>query len=476
MKKMVNRKIPSVCLALLLLFSSAAFASNDGQGKATPLVSPGQVVSISDLHFNPFYDPTLVNALMQADYTKWQAIFARSSVLGYGTHKADTNYVLLNSALDNIYAQSPHPDFIIISGDFLEHDFQDDFTASSHKNDPKAAAVFIDKTIAFVTWMIEKRFPGTPVYPSLGNNDSDCGDYWLEPGGAFLKTTGATWKTLLNNKANVDSFMQTFPALGSYSVVAPFNKNHRVIALNTTFFSANYQNKCGDPNAQPGKAEMKWLEGELQKAEASKQKVWLLYHIPPGVDVYNNVQKHMPAATFWQADFNDQFLQLLERYAPVIVSSFAGHIHMDSFELVRASNSSPVSLVHITPAFSPLFYNNPGFEVLSYDRLSAGLNDYTVYYFNLASASAKTNAPVSWDKEYTFSEVYGLKTITVSSMAALYDALPPNVHKDPTKFEIYYNVNNAPGIPPAGWRSYWCGISYLTVADYQKCVSAATGK
>jgi sphingomyelin phosphodiesterase acid-like 3 len=472
---MVNRKIPAAFLALLVIFSTT-LASNASQSPSTPLISPGQVVSISDIHFNPFSDLTLVNSLIQADYTKWQGIFSGSKVSGYGTHKDDTNYVLFNSALDNIYQRAPHPDFIIISGDFLEHDFQDDFAAASPKSSPQVAAAFIDKTVAFVTWMITKQFPSTPVYPSLGNNDSDCGDYWLEPGGAFLKNTAATWKTLLNNKANVDSFMQTFPALGSYSVVAPFSKNHRVIVLNTTFFSANYQNKCGDPTAQPGKAEMKWLEGELQKAEAAKQKIWLLYHIPPGVDVYNNVQKNLPAATFWRTDYNQQFIDLLAQYAKVIVSSFAGHIHMDSFELVRASNNTPASLVHITPAFSPLFYNNPGFEVLSYDRLSAGLNDYTVYYFNLASPNAKKNAPVTWDKEYTFSEAYGQKAITVSSMAALYDALPANVHKVPTKFEIYYNVNNPPGIPPPGWRSYWCGISYLTVADYQKCVSAAATK
>src|SRR6266576_5195648 len=106
----------------------------------------GVVVSISDIHFDPFHDPKLVASLIQSDYTGWQAIFSHSGVQGYGSHSADTSYNLLNSALQNNYLRAPHPDFIVISGDFLAHDFQKTFAKLSGSNDPKALASFIDKT------------------------------------------------------------------------------------------------------------------------------------------------------------------------------------------------------------------------------------------------------------------------------------------------------------------------------------------
>jgi predicted MPP superfamily phosphohydrolase len=91
----------------------------------------GIVVSLSDIHVNPFYDPSLINALIESDYTESQSIFAHSRIEGYGTHRAGSNYILLNSALQNIYLRTPRPDFIIISGDFLSHDFQETFAKLS---------------------------------------------------------------------------------------------------------------------------------------------------------------------------------------------------------------------------------------------------------------------------------------------------------------------------------------------------------
>lgn len=479
MKNSTTRATASILFLLIFL------STNQG-GQATKATRPagtGLVVSISDIHFDPFYDPALIHSLIQSDYTQWQSIFSHSKVQGYGSKGADTNYILFNSALENIYERVPHPDFIIISGDFLDHNFQDNYATASANKDPRAANAFITKTIAFVTWMIQKRFPQTPVYPALGNNDSYCGDYYLEPGGPFLKATAGAWKTLLKNPANVISFMRTFPALGSYSIITPNNKHQRVIVLNTTFFSINYENKCGDPKAQPGKDEMKWLETELQKAAAGKEKVWLVYHIPPGIDVYYAVDnasrgKSSKPETFWQPTYNQQFINLLARYSTVIVGSFAGHIHMDSFELIRSSNNSPDSFVHITPAISPRFGNNPAFEIFTYDRRSSGLNDYTAYYFDIASAAAQKNAPVKWGREYTFSEVYGQPMLTARSLQAVYDGMPKNEHHYLTKFATYYNVNNtvSPGIPEKSWRAYWCGIAYLTASDYLKCVSTPPAK
>jgi sphingomyelin phosphodiesterase acid-like 3 len=467
-----SRKKLATPMMLLAVFLTTALVSRATETKtARRQAATGVVVSISDVHFNPFFDPSLLNKLIASDYTKWQGIFAHSTVKGYGSHKADTNYVLLNSTLENIYQQVARPDFIIISGDFLGHDFQEYYAKYSGNSDPKAAYPFISKTIAFVTGMIAKRFPSTPVYPALGNNDSYCGDYAIEPGGQFLSATAQAWKTLLRNASNVSSFMQTFPAMGSYSVVAPGHKSHRVIVLNSTFFSDKYENTCGDPKAEPGRDEIKWLEQELQRAVKQKERVWMLYHIPPGIDVYASLKQGAEVVPFWNPAFNQQFINLMTQYSPVIVGSFVGHTHMDNFELVQSQNKSAV-FVHITPAISPLFGNNPAFEVFSYNRQSSAVKDYSVYYFDLALAAAQKNAPVKWTKEYTFSTTYGQPAVTPAALHALHDDLLTNEHGYLTNFERYYNVSNtaSPGINDQNRLAYWCGMIYLTVPEYQNCV------
>ena len=469
-----------LCLFGLVLSSAVPiYASPREPERQVP--GPGIVVSLSDIHFNPFYDPSLINSLIRSDYIKWQSIFSHSKIKGYGTHSADSNYHLLNSALHNIYLLAPHPDFIIISGDFLAHDFQETFAKLSGNANPKAVDSFIDKTIAFVTLMIARRFPNTSAFPALGNNDSYCGDYQIEPSGQFLHATVKTWKSLFKERSNARSFVRTFPTRGSYSIIAPYNRSHRLIVLNNTFFSINYKNACGDQSADPGSDEIKWLEVELQKAAAAKAKVWLVYHIPPGIDVFSTLLRQKQASAertpeaipFWQPVYNQKFISLVMKYSPTIVGSFAGHMHMDTFELIRSANQNTVSFVHITPAISPIFGNNPAFELFTYNRQSFALKDYTAYYLDLSSAVAQRNAATQWQKEYSFVESYGQPVFAANTLQIVRNRMLANQNGYRAKYEAYYNVSNmaSPVVGPNNWRAYWCGMANFTAAEYLSCTA-----
>src|SRR5207237_7956008 len=102
------------------------------------------------------------------------------------------------------------------------------------------------------------------------HNESYGGDCQIEPGGAFLRATAQRWSGLLRSKSNARLFRRTFPASGAYTVIAPRNQRHRIIVLNTTFFSSNYRHTCGDAQAEPGNDEMRWLEAQLQRAAAAR--------------------------------------------------------------------------------------------------------------------------------------------------------------------------------------------------------------
>lgn len=440
-------------------------------------VQRGVVLSLSDIHFNPFYDTAIVGQLNRSDYRRWKAIFSNSRIRGYGGYSADTNYNLLNSALGYARRVSPRPDFVIIAGDFLAHNFQSTYVSLTGNHDPAALESFIDKTIAFITLMIEERFPNTPVYPALGNNDSYCGDYNIDPGGPFLARTARTWKGLIKERANTSSFLQTFPASGSYVVSVPRGKGHRLIVLNTVFLSRDYENKCGDPKANPARDELSWFEAQLRKAAAGREKVWLLSHVPPGVDVYSSIESNPSdpfknPLTYYGGTYNQQFLDLVNRYASTISYSFAGHTHMDSFQLVNQSISQrAVGALSVTPAISPIYGNNPGFKVFTYDRQSSALIDYSTYYVNLGAAGVQGAGAERWVKEYDFGATYKKASLDPLSLQAAYLLMPIDYQGYLTSYEKFYNVSDTanPAVTKTNWPAYWCGIGYLTPARYKGC-------
>ena len=65
----------------------------------------------------------------------------------------------------------------------------------------------------------------------------------------------------------------------------------------------------------------------------------------------------------------------------------------------------------MTPGISPVFGNNPGLHVLSYDRKTFSLLDYTTHRLDLAAGSSAV-----WKEEYRFSRTYRLFPVTGTTL------------------------------------------------------------
>jgi hypothetical protein len=103
----------------------------------------GRVLLISDIHFDPLADVSILEDLTKDPADQWDEIFAKSKQNEYARATADTNYPLLKSALCAAKAQGPY-DCVIASGDYLRHNFQERFPAVSKvTSDP---ATFATKT------------------------------------------------------------------------------------------------------------------------------------------------------------------------------------------------------------------------------------------------------------------------------------------------------------------------------------------
>jgi hypothetical protein len=188
----------------------------------------GVILSLADFHFDPFYDPTLFQELVQSPASEWPRIFAGSQVSGYGEYGKDSNYNLFVSALNHAALAAPKADFIMLAGDWLAHDLRDVYYQYAGKRDAHGLYQFIDKTIAFLTQRIREQFPTVPIYPALGNVDSYCGDYELQPKGAFLRRTAETWKGLLHNRTTNKLLWKASQSAGT---IRPQHQEHSTNAF-----------------------------------------------------------------------------------------------------------------------------------------------------------------------------------------------------------------------------------------------------
>jgi hypothetical protein len=242
--------------------------------------------------------------------------------------------------------------------------------------------------------------------------------------------------------------------------------------LNTVFFSTLYDNACGKSTQTPALDQLNWLGKALENARAAGERVWLLMHIPPGLNGYQtaeSVKGGGPAVTFWQPELTSRFLQLIGEDRPTIQAVFAGHTHMDDFRVINLAGQ-PALFIKIAPAISPIYGNNPSFQVYQYDRESGVIQNYQTYYLTNLTSSGQGASPSTgrWAMEYDFRQAYGFSALDPATVATLADriATDPEVAR---RYIIHYGVSAEPEITAATLGAYRCAIPSVTPAEFQLC-------
>ncbi len=490
--KIVNRntdmRTSTLFNSVLAVVLIAATACITNQENSKPAASD-KFLGLSDIHFNPFYDPSLIRDLIKTDAASWDTVFAKSSIkddygyYGWSGQFWDTGYPLFSSTLAAVKAANPNPEFITINGDFLAHNFEPTFQSTAGTTDLKALQDFTVKTMDYIVGAISKTFPGTPIFPTLGNNDAFCGDYEIRTPGSFLSRTAPLFLKNLHGNVDKTAFNKTYNDGGYFVASNPKNPNHKIISLNTVMLSPKHYRRtdfCGSvPDSTISRAnadaQFTWLENQLKSAKTNNHKVWLMYHIPPGFDSWstNSHNKGLPTSqcqntvpsSFYDLDYNAKYLKLVKRYSSVIAAQLGGHTHMDNFMVING-DSNPESFVHIQPSITPINGNNPGFIEYTFDN-SAVLKNYEVHGFN----NVETVTSPDWKAEYTFSKVYGENELTAGSLTRIYkNFLTDTLARE--RYIEYYVVEDSANvaIDPADWKYYYCAFGNQTVKQYNKCV------
>jgi sphingomyelin phosphodiesterase acid-like 3 len=446
---------------LVLLILISFFSPGLPVAFAGPPPAPaGNVLLLSDLHFDPLADPSLVRRLIDAPVSDWETIFSSSKQTGYAHAPQDSNYPLIKSAL-SAAAEQTSVDFVAATGDYLRHNFEEAFLKAGGTSDEFAD--FATKTVLFVVHTLQTTFR-IPVYFALGNDDSACGDYRVDPGGPFLAQLADSLEVLRNHPDAAADFR----AAGFYELPHPTLANHEILVLNTVLWSRSYA-ICGSDSGDAGNAEMQWLSWQLYRAKISGNKVMLMMHIPPGIDSYKSAHAGAGKAgtEFWQSHFFTQFLDLMKTYGGIAQIALAGHTHMDDFRVLSPGDSTSPIAFRITPAISPIFGNNPGFSVLQYQVGTGDVSDIATYYLDLAGGSADPK----WALEYRFSSAYGYNTVSAENLLSLAAA----IHSDPSVRHVFagYYATSAPSpIKAENWQFYACSETQFTTSDYASCLSS----
>jgi sphingomyelin phosphodiesterase acid-like 3 len=370
--------------------------------------------------------------------------------------------------------------FAAVSGDLISHSFQCKYDALFPRSTTEAYRAFVEKTLRYVIEELNGSFPGIPVYVALGNNDSDCGDYRLDAHSEFLAVTGGEVTKDFSASERQDA-LQTFAAGGYYSVALPAPIAHaRLLVLNDIFMSTNYATCAGKADSSESAAQLAWLRQQLAEARANKEKIWVMGHIPPGVDLHTTVARfddvcggHGPAMFL----SSEKMADMLAEFGDVVELAIFAHTHMDELRLLEPENdglnpnSGKSVAVKMVSSISPINGNNPSFTVAQIDPSSAALVNYRVF-----AASNQTGVHATWGEEYDFARSFHepvFSSSSVSRLVAGFAADPSAKTKASQGYVENFSLGYLSPVLQAFWPQYVCTLSNHTAQAFRSCVCSA---
>ncbi len=479
-------------LACLLLLTGAVYAQSvrpaaaRSRRAAQPTDKTLPVLLVSDIHFEPFWDPAKAEQLAAAPASEWKPILAstpspdqaqRFAAVERACHTrgADTSYPLYASSLRAMRGPAAGAGFVAVSGDLISHAFICKYKAVFPYFTPQAYRSFVEKTVDYVIGELYGNFPGVPVYVALGNNDSDCGDYQLDTHSDFLADTG---KEITREfpAAERAGALATFADGGYYSIALPAPvKNARLLVLNDIFMAKKYSTCAGRDDSAAADAQIAWLDRQLAEARRNKQKVWVMGHIPPGVDLHSTVAKmddvcrgQGPAMFLSSEKMADKMVE----HGDVIELAIFAHTHMDELRILRGDGADAATVksvaVKMVSSISPIDGNRPSFTVAQIDGSTGELRNYKVY-----EASDASGVDTAWSEEYDFHRSYGESGFTSASvgrMVASFAADPGAKTPASQRYIQNFSQGYLSPVLEAFWPQYVCTLGNHTKQGFRACV------
>jgi sphingomyelin phosphodiesterase acid-like 3 len=434
---------------------------------SAPDGNTGAFLMLSDIHLDPFADDVATH---------------------YGE---DTRHPLLKSALQSAADISQkcniQYDYGVVTGDYTYHRLSGSAGSPLYYRDSSPHSLGI---VEAISGMIRYYVPGMPAFGALGNNDSDTGNY-KTPSKMYLGDV----KNYLVSINQAPIFATSFMGYYRGAVPGVAGRKAELVILNSNMWSKKSAATCSQKDAEDtGTLELRWLGEALSAIRKEGKTATLIMHIPPGIDVFATLNPPLgeslqdeeegdsangsaPVTTpLWKEHCQAQFIDTVAGYKDVVMGIYAAHIHRDDFRVLIDIGHKAICPIHLIPAISPIYGNNPAFQIGWYDKSSGALLDYASFKLDLAKeqtqADSGTDAKGMWRFQYRFTSEYGYSKYDVESVQSLASSLRP-YHSDASR---KYRDSYASGAMPdrklmaEHWPYYVCAITALTIDDYDNCV------
>ncbi len=442
---------------------------------------------LSDIHFEPFRDPAKLASLRTAPVDAWQAILAAPASVTQAAdfqrlqaacpvHGLDTAWPLLSRSLAQAAARLPHPLFVTVSGDLLSHAFDCRFKSLAPRASEEELSAFAAKTVDFVTAQLREAFPNSPVYLALGNNDSGCTDYREDRNSAFLQHVAESFASAAGSGESGQTILREFSDEGDYNIALPGPlHDSRLFVLQDIFETGRYAGCGGKLNPSAAETQLAWLTAQLADARAHRQHVWVMAHVPPGIDMYSTIHNGskvcsgQPPVMFLG---NEKIADVLTAYPDVIALAIFAHSHADELRFLHAAGGETGVSAKLVSSISPVNGNLPTFTVAQVDPHTAVLLDYTVFLVGEGVASKP---------EYSFRETYKLPDVSGASLHALTSGFLADRAGEAAASQAYQRLYFAgdtgfhAAVMALFWRSYACSLTEDRAYTFRTCACAAEG-
>jgi sphingomyelin phosphodiesterase acid-like 3 len=465
----------------ILLALTVCLATASAQTKPIPETIPALL--LSDIHLDPYADPAKVAKLSAAPAADWHAIFTSPASPTQAADLAtlrkacpvrgnDTTNQLFQSSLRAIHRDAAHARFVTISGDLLAHQFDCKYRALLPTATHADYLAFTEKTIRYIVTSLREAVPGIPIYVALGNNDSGCTDYALDPAHDEFLALTAKIVAEAQPEANRADVLRDFSVGGYYNVPLADVPHARLIVLDDLYASGKYVTCAAKPDPAPAAAQLAWLQTQLTAASVAHEHVWVMSHIPPGVDLYTNVCGGANAVMFLGSE---KLAELLAANAGTVTLALFGHTHSDEMRLLQTSPNSLGVPLKIVASITPVNGNNPTFTVSRVDPATATLADYTV----IMASSPVGGAATTWAPEYTYSTTYHQPAFSSAALTTLITGFQADPSANTPASQAYlrdYFPGDASSVIKFVWPQYACSLNHDSSAAFAACACAPTAQ
>ena len=502
---------PQLILFLLLpLLLPAPLAAQP----ASATTSTIPALFLSDVHLDPYHDPAKVTKLNAAPAADWPTILAQPDTTAQPADFAalqaacpvrgvDTPNALWLSSLHAIHTNAAHARFVTLSGDLLAHQFDCKYRALLPAATHADYLAFAEKTIQYVVTSLRESLPSVPIYVALGNNDSGCTDYALDPAhDEFLALTAKAVAEALPgdlSQADRDAALRDFATGGNYNVPLAAVPHARLIVLDDVFLSVRYTTCSGKPDPAPAAAQLAWLQAQINYARQHGERVWVMGHIPPGVDLYSTARRVPNLCTGGKPQMflgSEGLAEVLAANADIVRLALFGHTHSDEMRLLTPSSTEagaphlgvPGELarggerldsemwakdvpVKVVASITPVNGNRPTFTLASIDPATAALVDYTVII-----ASNSTGLAATWSSEYTYSAAYHQPAFDAPALASLITGFQADPAAKSPASQAYlrdYFPGDLSSLLQLAWPQYACSMDHDSGQSFTACACAA---